>query len=75
MDETTARVKKWGNSLGVVIPAGIARRQELAPGDAVRIRIEPVRLRVKDIAGILREELKDLDWKQVDRDLATGWEE
>ncbi len=74
VDEITVRVKKWGSSLGLVIPVEVARRQELEPGDAVRIQIERKTLRVKDVFGMLREELKDVDWDEVDRELATGWD-
>ena len=74
MDEITARVKRWGSSLGLVIPADVVKRNGIAPGDAVLVRIEPVTLRMKDITGFLADELKDLDWAAAERELATGWD-
>jgi len=36
---TTTKVKRWGNSVGVVIPANIARAERLQPGDIVRVDV------------------------------------
>jgi antitoxin component of MazEF toxin-antitoxin module len=75
VDEVTARVKKWGSSLGVVIPAPVARRQRLRPGDKVRIKIEAEVLRVCDITGMLAPYLKNFDLKAALKELETGWED
>ncbi len=49
MTETVLDIKKWGNSLGVRLPAAIAR--------AARLRIDqPVRLSVEDGAIVIRPE-------------------
>lgn len=40
VSEIDAEVKKWGNSLGIRVPAALAHAQGIAPGDTVRIRIE-----------------------------------
>jgi len=74
VDEITARIKKWGSSLGVIIPADVARRNGLAPGDPVRLRLEPAGLRMEDIAGMFQEELSDLDWDAAEKELASGWD-
>ena len=39
MAGATTRVKRWGNSLGVIIPVAVAREQRLEPGDLVQIEI------------------------------------
>lgn len=75
MDEMTARVKKWGSSLGLVIPAPLARRNGLSAGDSVRVRLEPLRIRVQDLTGFLKEELKGLDLDALDRELASDWDD
>ena len=36
---TTTRVKEWGNSLGVIIPKEIARKEKLKSEDEVIIEI------------------------------------
>lgn len=38
--EIDAEVKKWGNSLGIRVPAALAHEQGIEPGDTVRVRIE-----------------------------------
>jgi antitoxin component of MazEF toxin-antitoxin module len=42
MDEVEVEVRRWGNSLGVIIPAEAARRQGLQPHDKVRIRVSKI---------------------------------
>lgn len=43
MSETEVEVRKWGNSLGVLIPAEIAKAEGLKPHDRALIRIMKVR--------------------------------
>lgn len=43
MPEIDAEVKKWGNSLGIRVPAAVAHAQGIVPGDVVRVRIEKLR--------------------------------
>lgn len=43
MVSTVAEVKKWGNSLGVVIPRETARRLNLSEGGKVQLDILPQR--------------------------------
>lgn len=40
MTMAEARVKQWGNSLGIVIPSYIAKMENLSEGDVVKIEIE-----------------------------------
>ncbi len=59
MTETVLDIKKWGNSLGVRLPAAIAR--------AARLRIDQrVRLSVEDGAVVIRPE-QDADVTLDDR--------
>ena len=39
MPMTEAKVKQWGNSLALVIPKDMARREELNVGDVVKVDI------------------------------------
>ena len=41
--QTRSRLKKWGNSLGVVIPKEAAERGGLHVGEEVEIRVTKVR--------------------------------
>ena len=70
MLEFKAKTKKWGNSVGVIIPKELG----MAPGKEVRIHIEPPKkiTTVGDIFGtfktnkpaeqISKEVDKELDW-------------
>ena len=39
MTAVEAKVKKWGNSLGLIIPKDIVRAEDLNTGDTVKIEI------------------------------------
>ena len=39
MSIVEAKVKQWGNSLGLIIPKDIARLEELSEGDVVKVEI------------------------------------
>jgi antitoxin component of MazEF toxin-antitoxin module len=68
-------LKKWGGSLGLVISKDAARDLDLGPGSVVVYELRPDVLRIEDIRGILRDELKGVDWKKMDEQLAKGWHE
>jgi antitoxin MazE len=73
------RVHRWGNSLGLKIPARMTRALRLEHGSEVRLRyekgrivIEPVRAVVtleRLLAGVTPENRHhDLDWRPADDD-------
>lgn len=54
-----AKVKRWGNSLGIVIPKEVAREQRLRENETLHLFIvkrSPVL--VKDVFGMLKGKLK-----------------
>jgi len=52
-DTPVLRVRRVGNSLGVVLPRDYVRAKGLKADDEVRVEVEPV-LRLGDVAGRLR---------------------
>jgi len=46
------KIKKWGNSLALIVPKGIVRQEEIDEGDIVKVEIEKEK-RV-DAFGILK---------------------
>lgn len=42
MTEIDAEVKKWGNTLGIRVPAAVAHAAGIGPGDKVHVTIEKV---------------------------------
>ena len=78
MIEYEAKLRNWGNSIGIVIPKEEIEKEKLQPNQKVKVLISPINpVRVKDIFGkikfktsppqsteeILREIDKELDTK------------
>lgn len=72
---TTATLKKWGNSIGLLLPAGIAKATHLSSGTRVEIDIADGALVIRKAAtqspleelcdGITEENLHgETDWGQ-----------
>ena len=55
MAEIEAEVRKWGNSLGVVIPAEVAKQEGLKAHDRALIRIMKVRYPDPRAFGFMRD--------------------
>lgn len=50
MEKITTRVKKWGNSFGVIIPSEIAAIQNIKEGSELELTITPIdRMTVGDV--------------------------
>ncbi|MEK6952211.1 MAG: hypothetical protein AABX29_04285 [Nanoarchaeota archaeon] len=54
--EIVTKPKKWGNSLGLIIPGGVVKKQGITSETMVVVNIKKVN-KVKEIFGILK------DWK------------
>ena len=72
METKDIKVRKWGNSFGIIIPKDIVEKQDIKEGITVRINIQAKnRTKAKDIFGILKGKIKkdteDL-LKEVDKD-------
>ena len=71
MESKDVKVKKWGNSLGVVLPKEIVNKQNIKEGVIVRINIQTKnKTKAGDIFGILKDFTRSTDdlLKEVDRD-------
>ncbi len=57
-----ATVKKWGNSIGLVVPADVVRREGIRPGDAVEIEVRKRIPSLEELAGTvqLKHNLRNL---------------
>ena len=70
MAATNARVRRWGSSLGLVLPKEVVRREVLREGDEVTLQVKKAQT-VREIFGTLRgwrvnpQKLKD--------ELREGW--
>ena len=71
MIECEVQLKKWGNSIGLIVPKEALKKDSLRLNQKVRAIITPVKtLRVRDLfgKGRLKTPTKQL-MKQIDRDL------
>jgi antitoxin component of MazEF toxin-antitoxin module len=72
METTEAKVKKWGNSFGIIIPKEIIDKQQIKEGVTVKINIQTNnKSTAGDIFGILKKKLnRDTDdlLKEVNED-------
>ncbi|MFH1290555.1 MAG: AbrB/MazE/SpoVT family DNA-binding domain-containing protein [Nanoarchaeota archaeon] len=78
MEKTKVRVKKWGNSFGVVLPKALIEKQKLKEGVEIEIIVEPRNVTtVGDLMKLgkklgLNKKLKNIDTQQaldeVDKD-------
>ncbi len=66
--QAKARLKKWGNSLGVVIPKEAAERNGLHAGEEVEIRVS----KVSDITE-LRGKYPTEDLQAAKEEMRKGW--
>ena len=53
MSEILAKVKSWGNSLGIIIPSDIVKKDGIKPDDDVIVRIEK-KHDIEDLFGSLK---------------------
>ena len=72
METKDLKIKKWGNSFGIIIPKDIVEKQNIREGITVRVNIQAKnRTKVKDIFGALKSKLKrntDDILKEVNKD-------
>jgi len=73
MQEINTKVKKWGNSFGIILPRRIVRNQHIKEGSEIHVIIESKnKTKVKDVFGILKGKWKkdtDQIMREVDREL------
>ena len=75
MMEVKAKTKKWGNSIGVVIPKEVIKHENIKPDQEVTLIIntKPI-TKVKDIFGTLKfKESTDKLMRELDKDFDLGF--
>ncbi|MBS3082305.1 AbrB/MazE/SpoVT family DNA-binding domain-containing protein [Candidatus Pacearchaeota archaeon] len=76
MEQIKAKAKKWGNSIGIVIPANIVDKQSIKDGTEIIITItSDKKTKVKDVFGILKEKLKRNTQELIDEVDEDLWPE
>jgi len=70
MAATQARVRRWGSSLGVVLPRDLVRSEGLREGDAVTLHVKKA-VTVREAFGALRQ--WRVDPQKVKDGIREGW--
>ncbi|MBI2085123.1 MAG: AbrB/MazE/SpoVT family DNA-binding domain-containing protein [Candidatus Aenigmarchaeota archaeon] len=70
MGETQSTVKKWGSSLGVVIPIEVVKQKGLREGDTVVLEISKKNT-IREIFGSLKH--NKLDSQKIKDNLRKEW--
>lgn len=57
MAELNTKVRKWGDSLAVIIPKGVADKERISTNDSIHIKIEK-KMNFLDLFGIVKGKIK-----------------
>ena len=68
--EIEAEVKQWGNSLGVILPKDLAKKENIKPGDKVKIVVNHNNV-LRDTFGSLPD--WEIDSQKVKDELRKEW--
>ena len=72
MEKTITRVKRWGNSFGIVLPKTVIENQQLKEGTEIEILVQAKnKTKAKEVFGILKGKIKrntESILKEVNRD-------
>ena len=64
------KVRKWGNSIGIVIPKEIADQERLNEGEEIVIELKS-KQDISDVFGLLKDWKKDT--QKIKNELKKGW--
>lgn len=72
--ETIVRTKRWGNSLGVLLPAHFVKEEHIMPGEELVIEVKKKQNVLKELFGALpfKKTTKQL-LKETRKELESKW--
>ena len=71
MAELNVKVRKWGDSLAVIIPKVIADKEKISTNDNIHIKIEK-KMNFLDLFGIAKGKIKK-SAQQLKNESREGW--
>lgn len=71
--EVKVKAKKWGSSLGFIIPKEIAEVKKIRENDIITIEIKKDTLLAKDIFGMMKNKIHK-PTQQIKDEMRAGWE-
>ena len=75
MEQINARIKRWGNSFGIVLPRGVVEKEELDEGSEIIVTVQhKKKMTAGDLMKISRKlgldkKLKNVDTKKALREV------
>ena len=67
METIEAKTKKWGNSLGIVIPKEIVKKEKIREGQKVKVLLVKDRGLLKETFGMMKGKWKEPTQKMKDK--------
>ncbi len=72
--EIETLTRKWGNSIVVIIPAGIAEQKKIKENERVVVTVEKkIGIKVKDVFGMLKGWKRPTD--EIISEARKGWKD
>ena len=71
MAELNVKVRKWGDSLAVIIPKEVAKQEKISTNDSIHIRLEK-KMNFLDLFGIAKGKIKK-SAQQLKNESRQGW--
>lgn len=68
--ETVVTARKWGNSLGIALPAGIVAKEKIMPNDRIVVKVKKV-ASLMELFGTLKIRKST---QKIKDELRAGWE-
>ncbi len=67
MEQINAKIKKWGNSLGIVLPMKVVEKENLKEGLEITVTVQPKKkMTVGDLMKLSKELGLDKKLKNID---------
>ena len=71
MIEATLKIKKWGNSLGVILPTDIVKKKKLKEGSTIDILVtEGKNINLEEVFGTFKFKKSA---QQIKDEIRKGW--
>lgn len=70
-----AKTKRWGNSIGIVVPSSLVEKLNLKPEEEVMISVEKKSNVLKELFGALKNNKKSSEQmiKEARKELESKW--
>ena len=70
--EATSKARKWGNSLGIVLPNELVTDHNIREGDELEVKVKKKNAGLGDLRGLLKGKLKE-SVQQLKDESREGW--